>query len=52
MQKCHQSSLVVKNASVRLQKYNLNALCAKLTAVFAQFVTVTKITCSAAAQDV
>ena len=52
MQKCHQSSFVVKNASIRLQRHNLNALCAKLTAVFAQVVTVTKITCQAEAQDV
>ena len=42
MQQCHQSSIVVKNASVSLQRYTLNALCVKLTAVFAQFVTITK----------
>ena len=52
MQKCHQSNFVVKNASMRLKKYTLNALCVKLTAVFTQVVTLTKTTCPTAAQDV
>ena len=42
MQQCHQSSIVVKNASISLHRYTLNAMCVELTAVFAQFVTITK----------
>ena len=53
MQKCHQSSFnkASKNASIRLQRYILNALCVKLNVVCAQVVTITN-TCPTATQDV
>ena len=38
MQKCYQCSFVIKNASVRLQKYTLNASGVKRTVVYAQHV--------------
>ena len=42
-----------KNASIRLQRYTLNALCVKLTVVCAQtVVTLTKTACPTATQDV
>ena len=47
-----QFSFVVKNASIRLKRYTLNALWEKLTAVFAQVVTITKTTCPSATEDV
>ena len=54
MQKCHQSSFnkASKNASIRLQRYILNALCVKLNVVCAQVVTITNTTCPTATQDV
>ena len=54
MQKYHQSSFnkASKNASIRLQRYILNALCVKLNVVRAQVVTITNTTCPTATQDV